>query len=30
MATNKYFPIQTNFTAGQLSARLHGRGDINK
>ena len=30
MATNKYFPIQTNFTAGQLSARLHGRVDINK
>ena len=30
MATNKYFPIQTNFTAGQLSPRLHGRVDINK
>ena len=30
MPTNKYFPIQTNFTAGQLSARLHGRVDINK
>ena len=26
----KVFPIQTNFTAGQLSPRLHGRVDINK
>ena len=26
----KVWPIQTNFTAGQLSARLHGRVDINK
>jgi len=26
----KVWPIQTNFTAGQLSARLHGRVDVNK
>ena len=26
----KVWPIQTNFTAGQLSARVHGRVDVNK
>jgi len=26
----KVWPIQTNFTAGQISPRLHGRVDINK
>ena len=30
MSKKLFFPIQTNFTAGQLSPRLHGRVDINK